>query len=468
MSNQPASPAIGASTLQPRRAAVAAFIGTTIEWYDFYIYGLAAALVFGKVFFSTTLAPGIATLLSFVTLWAGFAARPIGGIIFGHLGDRIGRKTTLIITLILMGLATMGIGLLPGHAQIGMWAPVGLVVLRVVQGVAVGGEWGGAVLIASESAPKHKSILYSSFAQQGSPTGNLLATLVFFGLSALPTPQFMLWGWRVPFLLSALLVIVGMVIRLKLEESDDMKRVLAQKKTVKLPLKDVARDHWGLVLLGAGTLPLIHVTYLKSNFALSWATKELGYAQDTFLGIIAIALVVQFLTQPVGAWLVSRMDMRRAICLMVLPEFLLMPVMFFAIETKVYWIALVGMCLATIPHSMFYGAIGGILARVFPTRIRYTGLSLAYQLCSLVVGGGTPVFAQWVLNSTGHIVGVAVSSAVYAGVSLACTLVLLNRTGYRADELSSAERADAMDLGQAHMDIPLPPSAPVGKPVAAT
>ena len=185
-----------AANLQPRRAAVAAFIGTTIEWYDFYIYGLAAALVFGKVFFSKTLDPGIATLLSFVTLWAGFAARPIGGIIFGHLGDKIGRKTTLIITLILMGLATMGIGLLPSYAQIGLWAPVGLVVLRVIQGVAVGGEWGGAVLIASESAPKRKSILYSAFAQQGSPTGNLLATVVFFALSALPTPQFMLWGDR--------------------------------------------------------------------------------------------------------------------------------------------------------------------------------------------------------------------------------------------------------------------------------
>ena len=176
MLHQPAPQTDAAANLQPRRAAVAAFIGTTIEWYDFYIYGLAAALVFGKVFFSKTLDPGIATLLSFVTLWAGFAARPIGGIIFGHLGDKIGRKTTLIITLILMGVATMGIGLLPGYAQIGMWAPVGLVVLRVIQGVAVGGEWGGAVLIASESAPKRKSILYSAFAQQGSPTGNLLAT----------------------------------------------------------------------------------------------------------------------------------------------------------------------------------------------------------------------------------------------------------------------------------------------------
>ncbi len=277
-----------------RRAGIASFIGTTIEWYDFYIYGLAAALVFGKVFFPADMDPGLATLLSFVTLWSGFIARPLGGIIFGHLGDRIGRKTTLVITLIMMGIATTCIGLLPVYTQIGIWAPISLVALRIVQGIAVGGEWGGAILIASESAPKGKGILYAAFAQQGSPTGNLLATLAFFALSALPASDFILWGWRAPFLLSAVLVIVGMVIRLKLEESEDMKRVLAQKRTVKLPLAEVLGKHWKIVLLGAGVLPIIHVTYFKSTFALSWATKTLGYSQGTFLSIIVVALVVQF------------------------------------------------------------------------------------------------------------------------------------------------------------------------------
>ena len=283
-----------------RRAGIASFIGTTIEWYDFYIYGLAAALVFGKVFFPADMDPGLATLLSFVTLWSGFIARPLGGIIFGHLGDRIGRKTTLVITLIMMGIATTCIGLLPVYTQIGIWAPISLVALRIVQGIAVGGEWGGAILIASESAPKGKGILYAAFAQQGSPTGNLLATLAFFALSALPASDFILWGWRAPFLLSAVLVIVGMVIRLKLEESEDMKRVLAQKRTVKLPLAEVLGKHWKIVLLGAGVLPIIHVTYFKSTFALSWATKTLGYSQGTFLSIIVVALVVQFLSQPLG------------------------------------------------------------------------------------------------------------------------------------------------------------------------
>lgn len=321
-------------TAKARRAGVASFIGTTIEWYDFYIYGFAAALVFGKVFFPSDLDPGVATLLAFVTLWSGFIARPIGGLIFGHMGDKIGRKTTLVITLVMMGIATTGIGLLPSYESIGIWAPVCLVLLRVIQGIAVGGEWGGAILIASEHAPKGKGILYAAFAQQGSPTGNLLATLVFFALSAMPTPEFISYGWRVPFLLSAMLVIVGMIIRLKLEESDDMKKLIEQKKTVKLPVAEVLQKHWRLVILGALVLPVIHVTYFKTTFALSWASKTLGYSQDAFLSIIVLALIVQFIFQPIGALLASRIDMRKAVAIMLIPELLFMPVMFYAIKPR--------------------------------------------------------------------------------------------------------------------------------------
>ncbi|WXL26817.1 MFS transporter [Ectopseudomonas mendocina] len=447
-----------------RKAGIASFIGTTIEWYDFYIYGFAAALVFGKIFFPSDLDPGVATLLAFLTLWSGFIARPLGGLIFGHLGDKIGRKTTLVITLVMMGVATTGIGLLPAYDSIGYWAPVLLVFLRIIQGVAVGGEWGGAVLIASEQAPKGKGILYSAFAQQGSPTGNLLATLVFFALSSIPTPEFVSWGWRVPFLLSAALVIVGMVIRLRLEETDDMKKLIKEKKTVKMPVIEVLRDHWRLVLIGALVLPVIHVTYFKTTFAVSWATKALGYSQDTFLSIIIIALIVQFISQPIGAWLTSKIDMRKAVLIMLIPELVFMPLMFFSIETKIYWIAALGMALATIPHAMFYGAVGGILARAFPTRIRYTGLSLAYQLCSLLIGGGTPVLAQWILNSTGEIFWVAITAGSYAVVSLVCTLLLLQKTGHRASELSTAEQADAHDItgGTAveSAESPTPASSP--------
>lgn len=448
-----------------RKAGVASFIGTTIEWYDFYAYGTAAALVFGKVFFPADLDRGTATLLSFLTLWAGFIARPVGGVIFGHLGDKIGRKTTLVITLIMMGVATTCIGLLPTYVQIGVWAPIALVVLRIIQGIAVGGEWGGAILIASENAPKGKGILYSAFAQQGSPAGNLLATIVFFGLSTLPVADFMLYGWRIPFLLSAALVIIGMVIRLKLEESDDMKRLIEQKKTVKMPILEVMRDHWKIILLGAGALPIAHVTYFKSTFALSWATKELGYSQSTFLSIIMVALVVQFIVQPLGAVLVSKVDMRKAVIWMVVPELILMPMMFFAIQTGTYWIAVLGMCLATIPHSMFYGAVGGILARAFPTKVRYSGLSISYQLCSLLVGGATPVFAQSLLNATGSIIGVAIASAGYALVSLTCMLMLLKRIGHNATTLSTAEQADADELARDGyvVDTPAEPAAAPAK-----
>ncbi len=305
----------------------------------------------------------------------------------------------------MMGVATVGIGLLPTYAQVGIWAPIGLVTLRVIQGVAVGGEWGGgAVLIASENAPKGKSILYSAFAQQAHPPEICWPPS---RSSFCPRCRRVVPPVRMAHPVHHL----GgaghsrMIIRLKLEESDEMKAVLARKKVVKLPLAEVLRKHWVLVLLGAGALPLAQVTYFKNTFALSWATKELGYDRGTFLAAIAIALVVQFIVQPFGAVLVSKIDMRKAMCLMVIPEFVLMPAMFFAIRTGNFTIAVVAMCLATIPHSMFYGAIAGVLARAFPANIRYTGLSTAYQLCSLVVGGGTPVLAQWMLNTSGNIVG---------------------------------------------------------------
>ena len=193
---------------QARKAGIASFVGTTIEWYDFYAYSTAAALVLGKLFFPTT-SPAVGVLASFASFWVGFLARPIGGIVFGHLGDKVGRKKTLIITLMLMGFCTTAMGLLPTYGQAGVIAPVLLVFLRLLQGIAMGGEWGGAVVLSSEHAPKGKEIFYSAFAQQGSPAGNLLATVAFLAVSTLPDHQFMTWGWRVPFLLSAVLVIVG-------------------------------------------------------------------------------------------------------------------------------------------------------------------------------------------------------------------------------------------------------------------
>lgn len=431
---------------QANRAGLASFVGTTVEWYDFYIYGTASALVFGDVFFSSDLDHSTKTVLAFITLWAGFIARPLGGIIFGHLGDKHGRKISLVATLMMMGVASVAIGLLPGYSVIGIWAPILLTVLRIVQGIAVGGEWGGAVLVASENAPKGKSILYSAFAQQGSPAGNLLATFVFYLLSFIPTPEFVMWGWRIAFVASFALVVIGMVIRLKLSESEDMKKVQQTGQKVRVPLGEVLKDHWKLVLLAAGALPIVHVTYLKTTFALAWATNgEHSWAFDRsqFLSIIVIALVVQFCAQPIGALILSNVrDMRVALLWVIVPEFITLPAMFFMIESGSFALAAFGMALATVPHAMFYAVIGGILARAFPARIRYTGLSVGYQLCSMVVAGGTPTIAQLLLNRFDSIVPVAVLGALYALSSLVCTIAILNRTGWTAAEYSHAEQAD--------------------------
>lgn len=446
-----------------RKAGIASFIGTTIEWYDFYIYGLAASLVLGKVFFPKDLDPGVATLLSFLTLWAGFLARPIGGIVFGHLGDKIGRKKTLVITLMMMGVATTFIGFLPTYAQIGGWAPTLLVILRVIQGIAVGGEWGGAVLIASENAPKGKGVLYSAFAQQGAPVGNLLATGVFLMLSSTGTPDFLAEdGWRIPFLLSSSLIVVGMIIRLRIEDSENVKKLIKENKSTKPPALEVVREYPLLLLLATGALPIIYITYFKTNFAVSWATSTLGYEKAAFLGMISICVIVQCLTQPFGAVLASKMDMRKAVLLMTIPEFILMPFMFYAIETKIYWLALTAMCLATIPHGMFYGAIAGMMARAFPARVRYTGLSISSQASALIFGGAAPAIAQSILNATGSIVGVAIVAAGYALISLICVLGLLKLTGTKAEESSNAEKLDEQHLRKLGQTVSSPGKIAVG------
>src|SRR5699024_10081610 len=297
---------------QGRRAGVAAFIGTTIEWFDFYIYGTASALVLGHLFFPDV-SPAMGTLAAFATFAVGFIARPLGGVIFGHFGDKFGRKNTVITTLMLMGLATVGVGLLPTYEQIGFMAPILLVTLRIIQGVAMGGEWGGAVLIATEFAPPGKKILFGAFAQQGSPVGNLLATVAFLGLTYLSAENFGAWGWRIPFLASAILIIVGLYIRLKITESPEMvaatqKQKEPQKRT---PLIELLRDHWKVVCLAIGAVVTgVAITYVKTTFALSWATTGLDLSRSEFLQIITVALIAQLIAQPFGAILARRSDAR--------------------------------------------------------------------------------------------------------------------------------------------------------------
>ncbi|TDD90558.1 MFS transporter [Saccharopolyspora karakumensis] len=423
---------------EARKAGITAFVGTTIEWFDFYIYGSASALVLGKIFFPEA-SPALGTLAAFATFWVGFLARPLGGVVFGHFGDRFGRKKALIITLVLMGGATFCVGLLPGYAQIGAAAPVLLIALRMVQGVAMGGEWGGAVLIATEYAPPGKKILYGAFAQQGSPVGNLLATLAFLGIAYLSDSAFESWGWRLPFLASAVLVFIGLFIRLQLSETPEMRAIIESKQRSKLPIKDVLGRFPILVALGVGAGTAgVAITYVKTTFALSWATKELDFSRSSFLMVITIALVVQVFTQPLGAVLATRVNLKRAVLWMLLPEIVLLPAMFALINTGSMGLSILGMALATAPHAMYYAALAGLLAQVFPVEVRYTAISLCYQLCTTLFAGTAPIACQFLLTRTGSIASVVALGLGYVVLTLVCAIALIRRSNVLASQGSPA------------------------------
>ncbi|MFI8306389.1 MFS transporter [Streptomyces sp. NPDC085927] len=428
-----------------RRAGIGAFIGSTIEWFDFYIYGTAAALVFDKVFFPE-LEGAVGTLVAFGTFWVGFLARPLGGIIFGHFGDRLGRKKTLVITLLLMGISTTAIGLLPGYASIGVTAPILLILIRMLQGIGLGGEWGGSVLIASEHAPKGKSVLYGAFAQQGSPVGNTLSTVSFLAISQLPDEDFVSWGWRVPFIASALLVFVGLLVRMKVEESPAMANIIEKKEVVKIPVFEVFRKYPGLIALGIGACTIgLSATYFKGTFALAWATSSLDFDRSSFLTILLVANITQVLVQPFGAVIATKMkSMSRAVTVMLVPELILMPLMFVLIATENYALAMLGVVVATIPHCLYYAALAGLLASRFPAHLRYTGISLSYQLCGTILGGTTPIVGQFLLNQTGSITAVIAYALFQVALTLVCMLFLLKRRNYDETDETDEKPAGAM------------------------
>ncbi|MET8314074.1 MFS transporter [Rhodococcus erythropolis] len=437
------------NTKQARKAGITAFVGTTIEWFDFYIYGTASALVLGPLFFPDA-SPAVGTLAAFATFAVGFVARPVGGVVFGHFGDKFGRKNAVIITLALMGLGTVGVGLLPTYSQIGIWAPILLVALRVLQGIAMGGEWGGAVLIATEFAPPKKKVLYGAFAQQGSPVGNLLATLAFLGLTLMSDSVFESWGWRLPFLGSAALVIVALYIRLHISETPEMKKAVAAQERTRMPLVEVLRSHPVELALGVGAVVAgVAITYVKTTFALSWATTDLGFERSDFLLVITVALVAQALVQPFGAVLATRIDPSKAVRWMPLPEIVLLPLMFVLVQTGSVPLAILGMVLATAPHAMYYAALAGILAQVFPTNVRYTGISLSYQLSTAVFAGTAPMVSQYLLTRTNSIWPVVALGLVYVVLSLVCMTALLRRSALHAqgpDSTSSSNMTDVSTL----------------------
>jgi MHS family shikimate/dehydroshikimate transporter-like MFS transporter len=378
-------------------------IGTAIEWYDFFIYGTAAALVFNELFFPT-FDPLVGTLLAFSTFAVGFLARPLGGIVFGHFGDRIGRKAMLVTTLLMMGIATFAVGLMPSYQSIGIWAPVGLVVLRFFQGIAVGGEWGGATLMAMEYAPTGKRGFYAGLPQAGVPVGLLLSTGAFAIMSAgLTDEQFASWGWRVPFLISVILIGVGFYIRLKIEETPEFARVKESGTQARMPIIDVVRMYPKNLLLASGARVANNAWfYLLAIFILSYGTTELGLDRGTLLRGVLAGAAIGIFTIPAYAALSDRIGRRTVFMAGAACMALFAFPLFWLVDTGSPVLILLALVIGfNICHDAQYGPQGAYMCELFGPRVRYTGASLAYQLTTAFVGGLTPLIATALLAWTG-------------------------------------------------------------------
>jgi metabolite-proton symporter len=393
----------GGATQSIKKVAAASFIGTTIEWYDFFLYGTAAALVFGDLFFPES-EPLVGTLLAFGTYAVGFAARPLGGVVFGHFGDRIGRKSMLVLSLLIMGVATFLIGVLPTFSSIGIMAPILLVVLRFAQGIGVGGEWGGAVLMSVEHAPKGRRGFFGSWPQMGVPAGLLISTGVFALVQAMTSEAaFMSWGWRVPFLASAILVGVGLFIRLKIMESPAFERVKETGTEAPKPIVDVVRKYPREVLVAMGMRVAENgCFYILTVFVLAYGEEELGLAKGTMLWGVIIAAAIGLMTVPLWGSLSDRVG-RKPLYLAgaVITTLWAFP-LFGLINTEspvLIWLSIVvGINLG---HDLMYGPQGAYFSELFGTRVRYSGASLGYQLASVFAGGFAPLIATALLAANG-------------------------------------------------------------------
>lgn len=407
------------SSSQPRRAAAAAFVGTTIEFYDFYIYATAAALILGQVFFPSS-NPALSTLAAFGTFAVGFIARPMAGMVFGHLGDRLGRKKMLLFTMLLMGLATTGIGLLPSYASVGIWAPIGLVTLRIVQGISVGGEWGGAVLMASEHAPAGRKTFYASFAQLGSPAGLLLALIAFRLVTSLDAEAFVDWGWRLPFLASGVLMIIGLAIRFGVEESPEFKAIAEKGETAKYPVLEVLRTCKRQIFYAACAVTIGSAGFFFTNtFMLTYVTQYQGISRATILDCLFLVTILQFISQPISALLAERIGEGRFLMLAALLSMAVPYPMFLLVGTQNLALMTLGIAMAVVTLSGLYAVIAGYMAQAFPAHLRYSGISIAYQLICAIAGGSTPIIGTLLATRyAGQWLPLAIFFSLLAGISL--------------------------------------------------
>jgi metabolite-proton symporter len=410
------------------RAVAASAAGTTIEWYDFFLYGVAAALVFPQKFFPAS-DPYVGTLLAFSTYFVGFVARPVGAALFGHFGDRLGRKVSLVATLVLMGVATIAIGLVPSYEQIGIWGAVLLTVFRVLQGIGVGGEWGGAVLMAGEWTDPKRRGFTTSFAQFGAPAGMLLANGAL-GVMALTTSDeaFLDWGWRIPFLLSVLLLAVGLYIRLGVLETPIFANLRAQGRIERTPVAKVLREHWREVVLTA-LLRTGQQTpfYIFTTYVLTYGTQQLGMERATVLNLVMVQALVSMLVIPYFGHLSDIIGRRRitAIGCVVMTIF---PFVYFGmLDSGVFWLIALAIILGLPSQDLQYGPQAAFIAERFPGRLRYSGASLGYQLASITAGGPAPIVALYLYRTFGTSMAVAAYVAATAFISLLCVWQLRDR-----------------------------------------
>lgn len=429
------------STSSVKKVALASLVGTTIEWYDYFIYGTTAALVFNQLFFPS-FSPLAGTLAAFATFAVGFFARPLGGLIFGHFGDKIGRKAMLVTTLLLMGVATFLIGVLPSFETIGVWAPILLVVLRIVQGLGLGGEWGGAALMVSEHAPPNRRGFYASSVQMGAAGGLIISAAVIAGVSQLTTDaQFAAWGWRIPFLASIVLIAVGTFIRFQIAESEAFTRLKEAGAEARMPIVEVFRTRPKNVLLAAGTSGGNNVVfYTVSVFTVSYGVSQLGQSQATMLTYQLLVALVYFFTIPLFGALSDRIGRRAMIIAGVITMALFSFPYFWLVDTGSGPVILLAMVLAlSVFQSAAYAPQSAFIPELFDTRVRYSGAALGYNLSTMIFGGTAPFIATALFAWAGgtwaiSVYVIAICAVSFVSVYLATETPMLSESADQPDE----------------------------------
>lgn len=421
---------------QMRRILIASLVGSSIEWFDYFLYGTVSALVFNQIFFVNE-DPTIGLLLSYASFALAFFIRPFGGVIFSHIGDRIGRKKTLVLTLSLMGVATFGMGLLPTYQAVGIWAPILLITLRLVQGLGIGGEWGGALLLAVEYAPAEKRGLFGAIPQMGVTIGMLLGTVALSIMTMLPENAFMTWGWRIPFIFSALLVFFGLWIRKGIDETPSFKKVKESGEVPKLPIVETLKNYWREVLIAVGakvveTAPF----YIFSTFVVSYATANLGFSRTATLTAVMIATIITTILIPIMGNLSDKIGRKKLFIGGTIGMALFAFPYFWLLQQKSVLLLIVATVIGLgVIWAPITAVLGTMFSEIFDAKIRYTGITLGYQIGAALAGGTAPLVATALLDRFNNsYVPVAIYIIFASVLSLAAIWAVKDRSNQKLDE----------------------------------